>query len=568
MKVITPSKITKEVSEELKSYPEIIRQLLFNRDFKDAKSAEEFLNPKKEFGDPMLFYGMDKAVDEILAAVDQKRKIFIHGDYDVDGVSATSILWDFLYRKLKADVMPYIPSRFDDGYGITKNTVDDIISKGADLIISVDCGVKDIQLLKDYKKSNPELKFIITDHHTMEQNEKGEEIVSEDAVAVIHPRHPKSKYDFKHLCGTAVSWKVVCALAQKIGYDIHANDDYLDLVALATICDVMPLVLENRSIVKFGLEKMKNSNSVGLKTLILDVGIDIQKLDAYHLGFVIGPRINAAGRLEHALDAVRLLTTGDPENAKKYSDKLNALNAKRQDLTIELMQKAEEQIESMGYNRKLYFAWGEEWPEGIVGLVAGKLSEKYHRPVLIASTDGKIAKGSARSISVFDVVNAISFSSNILERYGGHVQAAGFTLKHENLEQFRDNLQKMAEDLIKDEDITQTIEVDAEVKLNDVNLALTKWIEKFKPFGFGNKTPSFILKGVKLLNKKIVGSDGRHVKVLLESDGTKMGGIAFGLAEEFKNIEIGKEIDLHVNFDAHVWNGEESVECMIKAIVV
>lgn len=567
MQINLPTKISEETSEELSDYPEIIRQLLVSREINSKDQAEGFFNPKKEFGDPFLFHGMDTAVEAILSAIKEKKKIFIHGDYDVDGVCATSLLFDYLYRELKANVLPYIPSRFDEGYGMTDTSIGQIISEGGELVITVDCGVKDIELIKKYKKTNPELKFIVTDHHTMLQDEKGKDIVSEDAIAVIHPNHPKSKYPFKEICGSAVAWKLVCAISEKLNKSILRDDRYLELVALATVCDVMPLVEENRTIVKFGLEKLKNTEIVGLKILMLDAGILPEKLEAYHLGFVIGPRINAAGRLEHAMDALRLFTTQDPAKAKEYSDNLSALNAKRQDMTKELIEKAEEQIENIGKDKKLYFVWGEDWPEGIVGLVAGKLTEKYNRPVLIASKTAKEVKGSARSVSALNIIEIITENEKILERFGGHSQAAGFTLKHENLETFIKNLQERAEEILKDGDVIQSVSADAKVKIAEMSYQVCEWIEKFKPFGYGNVTPSFIIEKVKVLDRKEVGNDGAHMRLNLEQDGKRIYGIGFYLSEKFKNVSIGDEITLHVNFDLDEWNGERKVQMKIKNLI-
>ncbi|MBN1915862.1 single-stranded-DNA-specific exonuclease RecJ [Candidatus Dojkabacteria bacterium] len=566
MQINLAPEISSNVSKNLSMYPEIIRQLLFNRGIENEQSAKVFFDPKKEFGDPFLLYGMDRAVEAILKAVREKKKIFIHGDYDVDGVCATSLIWDYLYRELKADVLPYIPSRFEEGYGMTDSSINQIVENGGQLIISVDCGVKDIELVRKFKKGKG-LEFIITDHHTLLQDKKGNSVVSEGAIAVIHPSHPKSKYKFKELCGTAVAWKLVCAISSNLGKSVLKNDKYLELVALATSCDVMPLVGENRAIVKFGLEKLKDTDIIGLRILMLEAGIDLQKIEAYHLGFVIGPRINAAGRIEHAMDALRLLTTTDTEKAREYAEKLSKLNLKRQEITQELIAKAEEQILAKGKEKKLYFVWGVEWPEGVVGLVAGKLTEKYSRPVIVATKNREEVKGSARSTSALNIVEAIGNYSHILERFGGHSQAAGFSLKPEHLELFIENLEKYAEETLTEEDVAGSVNVDMSLDLSDITIELAEWLEKFKPFGFENITPSFLLENVRLVEKMEVGKDGAHTRAVVEQDGKRLVGIGFFMSEKFKNIEVGDEISLCSTIELDEWNEQRRVQMKIKNIV-
>lgn len=412
MKWILPKKTDSDVFE----------QLLNSRTIQDK---EKYFNPSlKHLYDPFLMSGMNAAVSTISKALKDKRKIFIHGDFDVDGISATSILWQFLYRDLNADVIPYVPNRFTEGYGLSDESIKAIIEQGGDLIITVDCGVKDIELVSKYSNK---ISFIITDHHTIREydsnnlveNSKkiGNLIVSSKAKAVVHPQ--LGDYPFTEICGATVAWKLCSALniSLNTGIDIYK---YLDLTCLGTICDVMPLIDENRIIVKYGLDRLRKTQNIGLKTMIEYLKLEPQSIDTYHIGFMIGPRLNASGRMQSAMDAVRLLTTQDNKFALEIVKKLDGLNTERQTLTQKYFELAEEQLKD-NLDKKLLFVYGEEWPEGILGLIAGKLTEKYCRPAIAASINGEKVKGSARSIEEFHIANNLkSISSNCLPSEGTH----------------------------------------------------------------------------------------------------------------------------------------------------
>src|SRR5260221_902803 len=365
--------------------------------------------------DPLLIYGAEEAAKVIYDFAKTKKKIFIHGDFDVDGITATSIMWQFLYRDLKANALPYIPSRFNEGYGLSEESITNIIDAGGELIITVDCGVKDVELIKKY---SDKIKFVITDHHTVLDylpgaegtKQVGDFMVSSSALAVVHPR--LGDYPFKEICGAVVSWKVCSAINNVFDLKVDVNK-YLDLAAIGTICDIMPLVDENRIIVKEGLKKLATTQNLGLRVIMDGLKLDRNKIDTYHIGFLIGPRLNASGRLDTALDAVRLLTTTDRSYAQSLFLKLNDLNTKRQALTQEHLTLAEKQIAEQLEN-KILFVYGEDWPEGIVGLIAGKLTEKYNRPVIAGSIHDNIFKASARSIENFHIAEQLSMNAVLL----------------------------------------------------------------------------------------------------------------------------------------------------------
>jgi single-stranded-DNA-specific exonuclease len=573
-------KIEKNITTELSEYPSLIKQLLFNRGIETRDEAQKFLNPNiKNLYNPLLLADIDKAVDVIKNVITNKMKVFIYGDYDVDGVVATTILWDYLFRKLGIDVLPYIPSRFEEGYGLSEAGLNYIVEQGGQLVITVDCGIRDIEIVKKFKDEK-NLDFIITDHHTLRIDEDEKIVVSNDALAVIHPRHPDSKYPFPDICGAAVAWKFVCAINEKLEgskiqnlrskmQDFDPVEEYLDLVSLATITDIMPLTDENRTIVSLGIEKMKNTKNLGLRTLIAESQINFEDINTYHYGYVIGPRLNAAGRMEHALDAARLLSTTKYEKALEYSQKLSRLNSERQTLTSQILDEAIKQIELNGNGKKIHFVWGENWPEGIVGLVAGKLQERFFRPILVASIREGLVVGSARSIPNFNVTEAITRSASLLIKFGGHSQAAGFTLSKDNLNDFKKQIEDLAEEQIKEEDMEKEIIVDTDIKIKDINLELVSLINTLQPFGYGNRTPVFIIKNCKVVDKFPLGKETNHVKlkVVDEQDNT-LEVVAFDMKKELESVEIFDCVDLAGVLDLNTWNGRTTVQFRLKELKI
>lgn len=562
--VVLP-KISKTLDKKFKKYPSVVRQLLYNRGIKKAKDAKEYLDPEQtEFYDSKKIYDVRKASKLILDAIKKKKKIIIHGDFDVDGICAVSILWDFLYRKLKADVLPYVPSRFDEGYGITEKSLKNIEKLGGDLVITVDCGIRDAELIEKWSKKGME--FIVTDHHELKKV-KRKNILPKEALAVVHPQHPKSTYPFVEIAGTTVVWKLVSVLAENAKNDSNVNE-YLDLVALATVCDVMPLVDENRSIVKKGLKKIQKTKRIGLRRLIYDSGLEPESIEAYHLGFIIGPRLNAAGRLDHAIDAIRLLVTNSPTKARDISHKLNRLNQDRQNIQRKIYDSALEQIQEIGISRKLYFVWGDDWEEGVIGIVAGKISEKYNRPVIIATKKGDFYTGSARSTSSFNIIQNINTQADLLEKFGGHAQAAGFTVSPGFIEQFRENLLEIADRDLQDSEIVNEESVDCEIRLSDIDTALLGWINLFAPFGSGNQKPKFVIRTLEIADLRLVGQSKNHLSLsfLKRESGEYIGAIGFDLVDENKDLNSRDIIDVLFTLEWNEWNGEKKIQMIIKDI--
>ncbi|MEO6729552.1 MAG: DHH family phosphoesterase, partial [Candidatus Dojkabacteria bacterium] len=530
-----------------------------------------FFYPKiEDLESPLLIHNAEKAAKVIINAIEKKQKIYIHGDFDVDGITATSIMWNYLFRDLGANVLPHIPNRFTDGYGLNKETIEKIISEGGNLIISVDCGVKDIELVDKYADT---IDFIITDHHTIREVSKSEArnkkskknneslpegsklvgnyIISSRAKAVVHP---KLGVGFNEYCGAGVSWKLCCAINELNVKKVDMSK-YLDLVALGTVCDIMPLEDQNRTIVKLGIDKMRRTENIGIKALLQKADVLLSSITEYTLGFVIGPRLNASGRLESALDAVRLLTTTSEDFAKQLADKLNNLNLQRQGLTKEYLAIAEQDLLSQG-EKKIYFLYGKEWPEGIVGLISGRLTEKYNRPTIVGSLleDGNI-KASARSIEGFHISNALKDTDKYLIRYGGHAQAAGLTLASTDYAKFMEALSSVADKHIKEKHLEKAINIDAVAKFDEINIENISKLLSLSPFGNSNPLPKIALLNVDISDFKTMGKDGSHIKIVFPEYGFEA--VGFNLANEFNGLD-SPLLDLAGSLEINTWNNKQT----------
>ncbi|MDQ6984777.1 MAG: single-stranded-DNA-specific exonuclease RecJ [Candidatus Dojkabacteria bacterium] len=552
--------------------------LLSKRNINDI---DGFLNPTlDQIHSPTLLLNIDKAIDTILGAVRDKKKILIHGDFDADGITATSIMWDFLYRRLGADVVPYIPSRFDEGYGLSDESIGNIIEAGGELIITVDCGVKDVLLVEKYKEK---IDFLITDHHTLlnasevadEIQDKviieGEYAISKYAKAVVHPK--LGDYPFKEVCGAVVSWKVCKAISKYLTnnsvdgiiYDKNFDaNSYLELAALGTVCDVMPLIDENRAIVKLGLDKMKNSTNPGINALFEIAGSDIKEASTYHLGYIIGPRLNAAGRLETAMGGVRLLSTSSEEHARQYAGELNELNIRRQNITKEVYEEAEAKLDKQD---KHILVYGENWPEGIIGLIAGKLSQKYNKPTFVCSynTDEGILKGSARSPGYLNLAETLKELDSDLLRHGGHAGAAGFSLDYSALNSFSTNLKKYIDEEISQGDIEETLSIDGVIALKNLDFGVIEKLNLLQPFGYGNAKPTVALMGCEIIDKLEIGRDKTHLKFIVKSESSPIEAIGFNFKEKFK-IKDYSTLDLAGYLDINEWNGNRKINLILKDV--
>lgn len=501
-------------------------------------------------------YGAKKAAETIIQAIKKKKKIFIHGDFDVDGITATSIMWRFLFRDLNADAIPYVPSRFDEGYGLSDDSIQSIIDQGGELIITVDCGIKDLDIVEKYKDK---IDFIISDHHTIISNKPekenydkvGEFYVSKFAKAVVHPKLGDPEY--MEICGANVSWKLCSAINEvgKFGIDMSK---YIDLVALGTVCDIMPLVGENRTLTALGIEQMNSTQNMGLKALIDSAAIE--KVTTYHLGYVLGPRLNASGRISHAMDGVKLLCTDNYSAALGLAENLAELNTERQNLTKKYLELAQKQIDEQG-DRPFYFVYGDEWPEGIVGLISGRLTQNLYRPTLVGSKSGEKIKGSARSIEEVNIASALQDSSQYLEKFGGHSQAAGFTLNSSALSDFIKSMEKYVNSAVDIELLKPKFTIDAKIKLEDANIPFIQSISRMEPFGNKNTQPLFHIKSEQISPISFIGKDKTHIKFSLRNSGMGLDVIGFNFAGYLKNKEVNS-VEVIGYLDINEWNGNRT----------
>lgn len=537
-----------------KVYDDIISQLLHNRGLKDKNSIANFFNqPHPEIitaqyptylkrVDPE---GVEKAVNLIKNAVKDNRRIIIHGDYDVDGICGTAVLYQAL-KNLGANITYFVPDRLDEGYGLSIESLKRIQQtiNGSPLLITTDCGITAIDEV-NYAKS---LGFdvIITDHHT-----PGPSLPETEAIVWTD-----------ELAGAGIAW----LLASRI-----TRIENLDLVALATIADIQPLTGVNRALVKYGLEKLNPTSRVGLKELIRVSGLGEKKIGTYEIGWMLAPRLNASGRLQNATDSLKLLITDDPVEAQNLAAKLNQINLKRQQITLQAVNEAREQHHALRDHQdsKLILLAREAWHEGVIGLVAGKIREEFYRPAVIISKGEKISKGSARSISGFNIVEAIRQCQEFLIDAGGHKMAAGFTIETAQIPKFQEKLLTVAGDRLPEESLTPTLSVDIEVVLEDLSWDLMENLKKFEPFGVGNPRPVFLTKSVQVLNVRPVGSDGKHLRLQIKSTSyelpaTSYSVIGFGSGEWAAKLRPGDLIDIVYNLEENNWNGQKTLQLKLK----
>lgn len=570
--------LSKNVPKELKTdIPEAVLKLLFSRGiFSKGKNFEQeisnFLNPDYEKGlhDPFLLPDMDKAVKRIVIALDKKEKVVVYGDYDVDGVTSSALLAD-LFEKLKMNFEVYIPSRHDEGYGLSKEALKKLKENGADLVITVDCGVKSFDEI-DYANEIG-LEVIVTDHHEVEQVASSQEpVASEDvllnAYAVINPKRADSKYPFKELAGVGVAFKLASAILEsldregRLEKEFEIKKDYgkwlLDLAGFGTICDIVPLVGENRILAYYGLIVIRKSKRQGLKALAQTAGIDLKDIGSHNIGFHLGPRLNASGRLEHAKTSLNLLTARSYEEALEIGRELALLNAKRQAITQQILDEA--RLALVKKTGNLVLLRNKNWPAGVVGIVASRLLDECGKPVLILEEGDEESTGSARSIDNFNIVEALKKCEDILVRYGGHKKAAGLTVKNEHFVLLEEKLLKIAGNEIKEEDLVPEICYDAEIELKDVNNDLYSYLKKMEPFGFGNKTPVFLIKNLEIKLSRKVGKESNHLKLTLNSKNKNIEAMYFNFERE---LTEGEKIDIICTVINNEWNGTSKLELRI-----
>ena len=551
-------RITPEADDALnKLNPPLLRQILFNRGYATDAEARSFLRAEPGFNtDPFQMTGMQQAVERIRFAIQNNEPIAVYGDYDVDGVTATALLVETL-QKMGADVRGYIPNRFEEGYGLNNNALEELKADGVKLVITVDCGIRSPN--EALHAQTLGLDLIISDHHHPDNENLP------PAFAVINPKQHGDNYPDKDLAGVGIAYKIAEALlSNENNSSLLALNALLDLVALGTVADLAPLVGENRVLVKKGLRQMQQTKRQGLFSLAAVSELVLQKVNAGHIGFMLGPRLNAAGRLKEALAAFELLTTNDPFKAGSLAQQLDMQNRERQRITRDMQTRAEEIALSDDSEAYLLFAAHQEFNSGVVGLAASRLTEKYYRPAIVASQGEEETRGSCRSIPEFHITDALDQCADLLVRHGGHAAAAGFTVKNENLPELVTRLKTIAEEKLSGTDLTPTVTADAEVSLGDIRPELyEKALKYLEPTGYGNREPSFVARNVKVKNSRVVGADGKHLKLTLEDEkGYSHDAIGFRLGEWHKSMPA--RVDVLFTYEPNEFNGRVNYQLNLK----
>lgn len=537
---------------------DFVATLLIQRGIETFEDAKNFFRPSLEhLHDPYLMKDMDKAVSRIEQAVENQENIMVFGDYDVDGTTAVSLVSSYL-KSYYPHIATYIPDRYDEGYGISYKGIDYADDNGISLIIALDCGIKSIDHIVYAKAKN--IDFIICDHHR-----PGEFLP--DAVAVLDPKREDCNYPYDELCGCGVGFKLIQALGQNREETIEDLVPYLDLVATAIAADIVPITGENRVLAYFGLKVINSEPRPGIKALVHQVKKKV--LDITDVVFIISPRINAAGRIKHGNHAVELLTEFNFEQAQQFASEIEQYNADRKDLDKKITKEAFQQIlQNNEEERFSTVVFQEDWHKGVIGIVASRLIETYYRPTLVFTKSGDKYAASARSVKGFDVYNALDACSEHLEQFGGHMYAAGMTLKAENYTIFKTAFEKQVSATILPEMLTPEIEIDAEINFSDITPKLIRILKQFEPFGPQNMTPVFMTSEAKDTGyAKTLGAEEEHLRLFVKqnnSDG--IAAIGFGLGKKLNIAQNQNLFQIAYSISENEWNGTISTQLMLKDI--
>jgi len=552
-------KIVNQLKDEFRS-SEIIARVLANRKISSLNDSQTFFNPALNLlYDPFLLQDMEKATDRILHNINSDKPIFIYGDYDVDGTTSASMLYLAL-TEMGMNVVPYIPNRETEGYGLSNVGIDKAHEQDIDLILTCDCGINAFKPI-EYANSIG-IDVIITDHHIPDET-------LPNAYAILNPKRTDCDYPFKYLCGGGVAFKLVCALADKLNINVNEMYKYLDLITLGTCADMVPIVDENRIFVKHGLKLLSNGSKAGIKALLDSVGLSDKSLNVGQIVFGVAPKINAAGRLGDANRSVELLTTNDIGRAKSLSNELVEENTKRQVIQQQVVDAAFNLIHAnvdLKNDRAIVLS-GKDWHPGVIGIVASKVKEEYHRPSVIVSyaRDGK-GKGSARSISGVDLYEALSSASKYLKDYGGHAMAAGLTVEESSFDSFKKEFTKFVNNNTTDEDLIPSITLEGILKLRDINSRFMDFLDKLSPYGPGNMRPNFASKYVEVIGNPRVIGNGDHIIFKIRQNQKVISAIGFNMSEHYEKLIKGLPIDIAYAVETNEWQGRETVQLNVRDI--
>ncbi len=532
---------------------ETVATVLVRRGLDDPQTARAFLEPEGVNHDPLLLGDMASAVERLRGAVERHERVCVHGDYDVDGICATALAVLTL-RELGADVVWHLPSRFEEGYGVSATTIERLAGEGVKLILTVDCGITAAAEVEQARALGVDV--IVTDHH------RPAETLPRCPIVATRP----SAYPFPDLCGTGVVAKLAQAL---LGADHPAIARHADLVALATIADVVPLVDENRALATTGLRGLSRTQKPGLRALMRVAGVDPATVDATAVGFRLAPRLNAAGRLGRPDVALHLVLTEDPREADLLANELETLNRDRQAVEERILREAVATVDGWSAaqrGRRAYVVWGEGWHEGVIGIVASRLVERFARPVVLIAGEGDRWKGSGRSIPSFDLHAGLAACAGHLERFGGHRAAAGLSIRPEQLEPFAAAFAAHAEGELVDEDLTPMTRIDAIVPATALTLDLARELEQLSPFGLGNPDVTLLVAGCEAVGASTVG-DGKHLRFRVRQNGRDAGSaIAFGLGGQLERLQGDARFDVAFRLKQNRWNGTVSPQLVVRRV--
>ncbi len=535
-----------------------MRDILIKRGYEKPEEIEAFLNPNydEQLHDPFLMKGMKLAVDRILEAVEKKQIIVIYGDYDIDGITASTVMVETI-RNLGHQARSYIPDRFEEGYGINLDALQKLQSEGVDLVISVDCGITSVKEVAWAMQNG--LDVIVTDHHSVPTK-------IPEAIAVINPKQSDCEYPFKDLAGVGVAFKLAQALQIASGKPDKGQEKWLlDVVALGTVCDVVTLVGENRVLASFGLKVMNKTRRVGIRALAEVSGVEMGKITSYTLGFMFGPRMNAAGRLEHAAKSLELMLTDDGSKAREIAKELDGLNKQRQSDQAKIVKEAKAMADAYVDDPVLVLA-SPDWSHGIVGIAASKVAESVGKPTLIMQIMGDTAKGSARSFGGFNLIDALRTGDDLFVKYGGHAFAAGYTIPVAKLDELRDRLNEHYLEVVGE--LTEQV-VERDIDMDDlqvINWELFNGLSLLEPFGNGNRQPSIYIPSITIDDLRWVGSDGRHAKLTVSDGVMSLSGIGFGLFDNHPNLAAGQQVGILVHVDRNDFNGKSSLQLVVRDV--
>lgn len=547
--------------EILVNLPSLIRDLLRQRGIESDEAIAAFLQPnyQADLADPFLMTGMMTAIERIELAIARDEQVAVYGDYDIDGVSATAVMMETLEAH-GLQPISYIPDRNSEGYGLNQPALEQLKAQGVTLVITVDCGITAASEVAWAADNGIEV--IVTDHHEL----SGE--VPDRAVAVINPKQEGDGYPFKDLAGVGVAFAVTRALQSRTGVPEEGREKWLlDLVALGTVCDVMPLVGENRTLVHYGLIVLRKTKRVGLVALMQSAGIEPEAVRAFHLGFVLGPRLNAAGRLEHANFSLELLLTKDPLVAQQLAFQLEELNHQRRLEQQRIVEEATAQAAEYASDPVLVLA-DSSWPGGVVGIVASKLAETLDKPTFILELKDGVAKGSGRSAVGYPLIDGITANAELFDRYGGHEGAAGFTLPEANLNELRQRLNEHFLEVESDLEAPSTREADLSIDdATQLNWELYHYLMLLEPFGSGNAQPVFEVSGLKVVSLDLIGKDQQHIKLrLAAADGAIFEAIGFNLATTYPNLRSGQEVTVQALLEHNEYQGKSTLQLVLRGI--